>query len=88
MVECGQKENQLEGKEQLSTWELDINRFLSKEGNRARLLFIRTESHRFNYTLRFTFLASNNKAKYKAMIQGVELVLEIGVEKLVAYSNS
>lgn len=60
---------------------------MSKKKNGARLILVRLEDQKFKYTLRFGFLALNNKSEYKALIQGIELALEIGAKKLVAHSD-
>ncbi|XP_073112115.1 uncharacterized protein [Elaeis guineensis] len=40
------------------------------------------------HALRFDFKASNNQAKYEALIAGLKLALELGVDRLKVFSDS
>ena len=60
----------------------------NKGGLGADLILISPEGHRMHSTLRFCFQASNNEAKYKALIVGLHLAKEIKVESLEIYSDS
>ncbi|KAL0411420.1 UNVERIFIED_CONTAM: Ribonuclease HI [Sesamum latifolium] len=40
------------------------------------------------YALHFDFKASNNKAEYEALIAGIKMALDAGVENLIAYTDS
>ena len=43
---------------------------------------------RLEQSLRFTFKASNNQAEYEALIAGLLLAIDMGVEHLVCLSDS
>ena len=43
---------------------------------------------KISYALRLEFPASNNEANYEAMIAGLRLAREMGIEKIKVYSDS
>ena len=57
-------------------------------GSGVSLILVSPEGHRMNCALRFRFKASNNEAKYEALIAGLELAKEIKVESLDIFSDS
>ena len=57
-------------------------------GLRVGLILVIPEGHRMNYALKFGFKASNNEAKYEALIAGLELAKEMKVESLDIFSDS
>lgn len=48
----------------------------------------RPKDQNFNYSSRFGFLILNNEAECEALIKGIELVVEVGVKKLITYRVS
>lgn len=88
MVECYRKEAQLEAEETPNARELHIDGSLTKERSGSRQSLARLEDQKLEYALRFRFLALNNKVDYKALIQEMELTLEVGAKKLVAHNDS
>lgn len=54
----------------------------------ASLILTGLEKQKFEYTLWFGFKALNNKIEYKALIQELELALEVKAKYLLVYSNS
>lgn len=55
-------------------------------GSEAGLVLISPDYYKIN--LRFDFKASNKKAEYKALIAGLDLVRELGVEAIEVFSDS
>nr|GFA59131.1 hypothetical protein [Tanacetum cinerariifolium] len=58
------------------------------EGSGAGLILTSPEGEEFTYALRFEFDASNNEAEYKALVAGLRIEEQIGVENLVAKVDS
>ncbi|GJT59399.1 reverse transcriptase domain-containing protein [Tanacetum coccineum] len=54
----------------------------------AGLLLINTEGMEFTYALRFRFDATNNEAKYEALIAGLRIAEQMGVKNLQANVDS
>ncbi|XP_059658624.1 uncharacterized protein LOC132304943 [Cornus florida] len=52
------------------------------------LIIISPERENIAYALRFDFKATNNEAEYEALIVGLKLVKVLGVEQLIAYTDS
>lgn len=46
------------------------------------------DNHKVKFALNFAFNASNNEAKYEAMIHGLEIAIYLEIKKLKVYSNS
>ena len=51
-------------------------------------MLISLEGHNIHYVLHFRFLASNNEAKYEALIAGLKLIQEMKVEIIEVYGDS
>ena len=51
-------------------------------------MLVSPEGHRLLNAIHFTFLLSNNDAKYEALIGGLRLALEMKVRKLVIKVDS
>lgn len=49
---------------------------------------ITPEGGRISYALRLAFKVTNNEAEYKAMIIGLKLAWEIGINDICVYSDS
>ena len=43
---------------------------------------------KISYALKFSFAASNNEAKYLALIAGLKLVKDVGAERIEIFSDS
>jgi ribonuclease HI len=59
-----------------------------KTGAGAGLLFISPVGKHLHYVLRLHFPASNNVAKYEALVNGLRIAIELGVRCLDARGNS
>ncbi|GJW20715.1 reverse transcriptase domain-containing protein [Tanacetum coccineum] len=65
-------------------WTLFTDGSLCLEGFGVGLIFINSEGVEFTYALRFEFDASNNKAEYEALIAGLRIAKQMGVQNLLA----
>ncbi|GJV63334.1 reverse transcriptase domain-containing protein [Tanacetum coccineum] len=61
---------------------------LSVEGSGARLILTDPNGQEVTYALRFDFKTSNNEVEYEALIAGLELVVQMGVQHLQVFSYS
>jgi ribonuclease HI len=61
---------------------------LMKTGAGAGLLFISPLGKHLRYVIRLHFLASNNVAEYKALVNGLHIEVELGVRRLDARGDS
>ena len=55
---------------------------LMKTGAGAGLLFISPLGVHVRYIIRLHFAASNNIAKYEALVNGLQIAIELGVRRL------
>ncbi|GKD66765.1 reverse transcriptase domain-containing protein, partial [Tanacetum coccineum] len=58
------------------------------DGSRAGLIITNLEGIEFTYALRFRFNATNNEAEYEALIAGLRIAGQIGVQNLQANVDS
>nr|GEZ45711.1 reverse transcriptase domain-containing protein [Tanacetum cinerariifolium] len=71
----------MEDKEELSEpWVLFTNGSSCIDGSGAGLLITNLEGMEFTYALRFRFNATNNEAKYEALIAGLRIAEQMGVK--------
>ncbi|GJV19083.1 reverse transcriptase domain-containing protein [Tanacetum coccineum] len=69
-------------------WTLSMDGFSCLEGSGAGLILINPERIEFTYALGFEFNASNNEAEYEALIVGLHIAKQMGVQNLVAKVDS
>ncbi|GKB56652.1 reverse transcriptase domain-containing protein [Tanacetum coccineum] len=69
-------------------WTLFTDGLSCLEGSGAGLILTNPEGEEFTYALRFEFDASNNKAKYEALVAGLRIAEQIGVKNLAAKVDS
>ncbi|XP_015941178.1 uncharacterized protein LOC107466687 [Arachis duranensis] len=75
--------------EEVSTiWELYMDGSSNKVRGGAGLILVNQEETQIEVSLKFEFLASNNQAEYEALIAGLKLAEEVGVTKIVVFSDS
>lgn len=60
----------------------------STMGAGPRIVIITPDGIRLEHSLRLGFRASNNKAKYKALIAKLKAVRDMGARKVKVYSDS
>ena len=54
----------------------------------ARIIIITLKEIRLEHSFRLGFKASNNKAKYEALIVGLKTTLDLGTRNVEVYSDS
>ncbi|GJW61616.1 reverse transcriptase domain-containing protein [Tanacetum coccineum] len=69
-------------------WTLFIDGSSCADGSGAGLILTNPEGMEFTYALRFRFDATNNKAEYEALITGLKIAEQMGVENLQANVDS
>ena len=57
-------------------------------GSGAGLVLISPDHCKISQALRFDFKVSNNKVEYEALIAGLDLVRELGVEAIEVFNDS
>nr|GEY97386.1 reverse transcriptase domain-containing protein [Tanacetum cinerariifolium] len=67
---------------QQESWTLFTDGSSCVDGSGVGLILTSPEGTEFTYALRFQFAASNNKAEYEALIAGLWIAAEIGVQNL------
>ncbi|GKA82127.1 reverse transcriptase domain-containing protein [Tanacetum coccineum] len=79
----------MEDKEELpDPWTLFTDGSSCADGSGAGLILINPEGMEFTYALRFRFDATNNEAEYEALIAGLKIAEQMGVENLQANVDS
>jgi ribonuclease HI len=73
---------------QAKLWSMYFDGSLMKSRAGAGLLFISPLGKHVRYVLRLHFLASNNVAKYEALVNGLCIAVELGVRRLDARGDS
>ena len=63
-------------------WTMYFDRLLMKKGAGAGLVFISPLGVRMRYMVRLHFPLSNNIAGYKALINGLQIAIELGIQRL------
>jgi ribonuclease HI len=69
-------------------WTMYFDGSLMKTGAGAGLLFISPLRKHLRYVLRLHFPASNNMAEYEALVNGLRIAIELGVQRLDARGDS
>jgi hypothetical protein len=69
-------------------WTMYFDGSLMKTGAGAGLLFISPLGKHLRYVIRLHFPASNNVAKYEALVNGLRITVELGVRCLDARDDS
>jgi ribonuclease HI len=73
---------------QAELWTMYFDGSLMKTGAGAGLLFVSPLAKHVRYVIRLHFPASNNVAKYEALVNGLRIAIEIGVRCLDARGDS
>jgi ribonuclease HI len=69
-------------------WTMYFDGSLMKTGAGAGLLFVSPLGKHLRYVIRLHFPASNNVAKYKALVNGLRIAIELGVRCLDARGDT
>ncbi|XP_048425736.1 uncharacterized protein LOC103946071 [Pyrus x bretschneideri] len=72
----------------LLVWTLYVDSSSNQQGCGAGLVLITPDKVAMGYTLRFKFKASNNEAKYEALLAGLRLAKHLGVKQINIFSDS
>ncbi|GJV08540.1 reverse transcriptase domain-containing protein [Tanacetum coccineum] len=79
----------MEDKEELpDPWVLFMDESSCIDGSGAGLIITNPKGMEFTYALRFRFNATNNEAKYEALIAGLRIAEQMGVKNLQANVDS
>jgi ribonuclease HI len=65
-----------------------FNGSLKLQGAGAGILFIAPGGEQLKYALQLSFPASNNAAKYEALVHGLNIVVSLGIKRLMVYRDS
>ncbi|XP_071700086.1 uncharacterized protein [Rutidosis leptorrhynchoides] len=82
------KRNNVTRRETDELWELYTDGASSEEGAGIGLLLVSPNGEEITYAIRLKFAASNNEAKYEALIARLRLAKSIDVRQLTAYVDS
>jgi ribonuclease HI len=61
---------------------------LKLQGAGVGILFIAPRGEELKYALQLLFSASNNAAEYEALIHGLNIVISLGIKRLMVYGDS
>jgi ribonuclease HI len=67
---------------QAELWTMYFDESLMKTGAGAGLLFISPPGVHLCYAIRLHFTASNNVVEYEALVNGLCIIIELGVRRL------
>ena len=73
---------------QAKCWTMYFNGSLMKTGAGVGLLFISPLGVHMRYMIRLHFTASNNAAEYEALVNGLQITIELGVRRLDVRGDS
>ena len=71
-----------------NVWNLRIDGSSNVNGSGAGVVLESPTREKVRYALRLQFPATNNKAEYEALIAGLHLAKEMGLQQLRVYSDS
>ena len=71
-----------------AAWMLYVDGSTTSEGSGSGLIVVSPEGHMYEHGLKFLFKASNNEAKYEALLASIDLCYVLWVEHLRAFSDS
>ncbi|XP_020203942.1 uncharacterized protein LOC109789410 [Cajanus cajan] len=69
-------------------WTIRVDGSSNNQCNGARVILEAPTGMELEQSLRFAFKASNNQAEYEALLAGLRLAREVGVRKLVCWTDS
>ncbi|XP_040374696.1 uncharacterized protein LOC121052853 [Rosa chinensis] len=70
------------------TWQLYVDGASNKKTSGAGIMLISPDDQVYEYALKFAFKASNNAAEYEALIAGLQIARELGVQHLSIFNDS
>ncbi|XP_020206481.1 uncharacterized protein LOC109791584 [Cajanus cajan] len=69
-------------------WTIHVDDSSNNHGSGAGIILEGPTSLTLEKSLRFAFKASNNQAEYEALLAGLQLAREVGVRKLICWTDS
>ena len=72
----------------IQMWKVFVNSVSSAIGAGARIVIIILEGIRLENSFKLGFRASNNEAKYEALLAGLRAVLDLGAWEVEIYTDS
>ncbi|XP_072150869.1 uncharacterized protein [Setaria viridis] len=69
-------------------WTMYFDGALNLKGASAGLLFISSKGEHLKYMLQIHYKATNNGAKYEALIHDLRITISLGIKRILAYSDS
>ena len=69
-------------------WKVFIDGTSRALGAEAGILIVTPEGIRLEHSFKLGFRASNNEAKYEALLAGLRVVLDMGAQEVEVYSDS
>jgi ribonuclease HI len=75
-------------KERPEHWILYFDGALNLEGAGAGVLLIYPQGEQLKYVLQIHYKASNNGAKYEALIHGLRIAMSLGIKPLLSFGDS
>ncbi|XP_026435203.1 uncharacterized protein LOC113332920 [Papaver somniferum] len=69
-------------------WEIFVDGSVNSQGNRIGIVFVSPAGEIIVYCFRLEFETTNNEAEYKAVIEGLRLAVEMGLEDIRLTSDS
>jgi hypothetical protein len=64
---------------ELEYWTINFDGSIQLQGAGAEILIISPKGESFKYVMQMHFLASNNAAKYKALLHGLRITTTLGI---------
>jgi hypothetical protein len=74
--------------ETAEVWRMYFDGSLKLQGAGAGILFIAPGGEQLKYALQLLFSSSNNAAEYEALIHGLNIVVSLGIKRLMVYGDS
>jgi hypothetical protein len=74
--------------ETIEVWQMYFDGSLKLQEAGAGILFIAPGGEQLKYALQLLFSASNNAAEYEALIHGLNIVVSLGIKRLMVYGDS
>ncbi|KAL0293257.1 UNVERIFIED_CONTAM: hypothetical protein Sradi_6948800 [Sesamum radiatum] len=78
----------LEEVSKVEKWLLHVDKSSMIQGSGADIVITSPQGEDLEFTVKFSFKASNNEAEYKALVLGMKITHETGARHLIAYLDS
>ena len=71
-----------------ASWKVYVNGVANQKGSGVELVLVSLESVTIEKSLRLGFLATNNKAEYEALLEGMSMIQKLGGKAINMFSDS